>query len=318
MTVGYYFDKFRGIASGISVSATAVGILSGSLIVQKFIDVYGMSGAFLLIGGMAFHYCVFGMLFIPPATAGGRPRNSEKVYKDAAVKLHTVEEKNPDIFIITNGDNADWCLQQRQSDPTSVLSENEKNERASGNLTEGIENETFRSTQELVTVLNEPTATTAAIGGFSTLQTLNRKKKSYRLQNGNLRKTKRPRCMKDPGAGKRNVLRQIVLEQLRELTLLAKNKAYLFHCASVFFANINISGLNLYLPAYAQSQGTSPTMAAALFVSVGILSLVSRLASGFLITFLRVNALALSVSLMGLSGAAQVCSRCILPPTLGR
>ena len=77
MTVGYYFDKFRGIASGISVSATAVGILSGPLIVQKFIDVYGMSGAFLLIGGMAFHYCVFGMLFIPPATAGGRPRNSE-------------------------------------------------------------------------------------------------------------------------------------------------------------------------------------------------------------------------------------------------
>ena len=65
VTVGYYFDKFRGLASGISLTGMAVGILAGNLIMQFLMDEYSVSGAFLLAGAMSLHYCLFGMFYRP-------------------------------------------------------------------------------------------------------------------------------------------------------------------------------------------------------------------------------------------------------------
>jgi hypothetical protein len=71
ITIGFYFDKFRGLASGISSAVAAVGILSGSLTAQTLIDTYGVSGAFLLIGAVSFHYSLFSMFYRPTPYEGG-------------------------------------------------------------------------------------------------------------------------------------------------------------------------------------------------------------------------------------------------------
>ena len=67
ITVGFYFEKFRGFASGTSVASAAVGILSGSLIAQSLIDTYSVGGAFLLIGAMSLHISLLSMVFRPTA-----------------------------------------------------------------------------------------------------------------------------------------------------------------------------------------------------------------------------------------------------------
>ena len=86
ITIGFYFDKYRGLASGISVGFTAVGILSGSLITQSLIDEYSVSGAFLLIGALSLHFCFFGMFF--------RPTQFETKKMTLSVSIDMLEAEN--------------------------------------------------------------------------------------------------------------------------------------------------------------------------------------------------------------------------------
>ena len=49
------------------------------------------------------------------------------------------------------------------------------------------------------------------------------------------------------------------------------NVAFVFYCLSVLASNFTVSGVYLHLPKYAQSHGTEPRQAAALFVAVGVM-----------------------------------------------
>nr|KAG5708264.1 hypothetical protein BaRGS_021198 [Batillaria attramentaria] len=70
ITVGFYFDKLRGLASGLSLAATAVGVLSGSVLTQILMDEYSVSGAFLLIGAVSLHFSLCGMFYRPSVYEG--------------------------------------------------------------------------------------------------------------------------------------------------------------------------------------------------------------------------------------------------------
>ncbi|KAL8580887.1 hypothetical protein ACOMHN_039587 [Nucella lapillus] len=70
ITIGFYFERLRGVASGISNSFQGVGILSGSVIFQALIDTYRVSGTFLLLGAVSLHFCFFGMFFRPSIYEG--------------------------------------------------------------------------------------------------------------------------------------------------------------------------------------------------------------------------------------------------------
>lgn len=70
-------------------------------------------------------------------------------------------------------------------------------------------------------------------------------------------------------SGSRNVKTKM-LTVVDSYLAVVTNKPFMLHCFSVLAANIHISGVYLHLPEYAQSLGTSPTQAAALFVAVGL------------------------------------------------
>ena len=74
VVVGYNFEKYRGLAIGISVAATGAGMFACGPIFQLLIDSYSIRGAFLLIGGIYAQFFVFGAMM--------RPSGLEEWHKD--------------------------------------------------------------------------------------------------------------------------------------------------------------------------------------------------------------------------------------------
>ncbi|XP_071484308.1 monocarboxylate transporter 13-like [Diadema antillarum] len=60
-----YFDKYYGIANGITYSGSGLGIVIIPPLYQIFVDIYGWRGAFLLLGSLCLHSIVCAMLFKP-------------------------------------------------------------------------------------------------------------------------------------------------------------------------------------------------------------------------------------------------------------
>ncbi|KAK7482398.1 hypothetical protein BaRGS_00026320 [Batillaria attramentaria] len=127
MTIAFHFNRLRALASGISLAGVAVGILSGSLIAQSLIDTYGMNGAFLLIGGIALNYCVFGMFYFPTPYEGKRMRRkpSQEVLKDfeelTLEKNHQADKVTELKGQVSKNDENGTLLQE-----TALLAENSR------------------------------------------------------------------------------------------------------------------------------------------------------------------------------------------------
>ncbi|XP_021205733.2 monocarboxylate transporter 12 [Bombyx mandarina] len=68
--VSQYFDKHRALANGICVSGTAAGSFVFPMLIEKLVDVYGLHGTVLLLGGGMLHVCVAATLYRPPPVAG--------------------------------------------------------------------------------------------------------------------------------------------------------------------------------------------------------------------------------------------------------
>ncbi|CAH0404159.1 unnamed protein product [Chilo suppressalis] len=66
--VSQYFDKHRALANGICVSGTAAGSFVFPMLIEKLVDMYGLHGTVLLLGGGMLHVCVSATLYrAPPA-----------------------------------------------------------------------------------------------------------------------------------------------------------------------------------------------------------------------------------------------------------
>lgn len=63
--LGYYFPDQASIASGVSISGGALGIFFHPPLLQFLVDWYGLQGALLLSGAIAFQGSVFGALMRP-------------------------------------------------------------------------------------------------------------------------------------------------------------------------------------------------------------------------------------------------------------
>ncbi|KAL8614349.1 hypothetical protein ACOMHN_007687 [Nucella lapillus] len=69
--LGYYFPKQAAMASGVSISGGSLGIVVHPPLLQGLVDGYGLQGALLLSGAIAFQGSVFGALMRPPSRQGG-------------------------------------------------------------------------------------------------------------------------------------------------------------------------------------------------------------------------------------------------------
>lgn len=63
--VGFYFERRRPVASGLSVAGIGVGGLIYPPLIQLLIDVYTWRGTMFILAGMALNMCVFAMLLRP-------------------------------------------------------------------------------------------------------------------------------------------------------------------------------------------------------------------------------------------------------------
>ncbi|KAL0809075.1 hypothetical protein ABMA28_012706 [Loxostege sticticalis] len=64
--VSQYFDKHRALANGICVSGTAAGSFVFPMLIEKLVDMYGLHGTVLLLGGGMLHVCVSATLYRAP------------------------------------------------------------------------------------------------------------------------------------------------------------------------------------------------------------------------------------------------------------
>ena len=63
--VGLYFDKKRGIATGIASSGSGIGVFILPPICEAIFNQYGFTGMFLILGGLMLHGCVAALLYRP-------------------------------------------------------------------------------------------------------------------------------------------------------------------------------------------------------------------------------------------------------------
>ncbi|XP_067670315.1 monocarboxylate transporter 2-like [Haliotis asinina] len=76
---GHYFNKYRPLASGIQTSGAGWGMLIGAPLVRFLLDTLGLSGMFLIMGGVGANSCVCGMLMRPSPFENRRSSTSDNV-----------------------------------------------------------------------------------------------------------------------------------------------------------------------------------------------------------------------------------------------
>ncbi|UYV61903.1 hypothetical protein LAZ67_1007028 [Cordylochernes scorpioides] len=73
VTVGYYFERRRALATGIAVCGSGVGTFILAPLVQYLLGLYGWRGSLLVLGGLSLHCAVFGAFFRPLESAQPPP-----------------------------------------------------------------------------------------------------------------------------------------------------------------------------------------------------------------------------------------------------
>ncbi len=65
ITCGYYFEKKRALATGISVCGSGVGCFVMAPVANALLEEYGWKGANIIFAGLCLNCCVFGALMRP-------------------------------------------------------------------------------------------------------------------------------------------------------------------------------------------------------------------------------------------------------------
>ncbi|XP_022256260.1 monocarboxylate transporter 12-like, partial [Limulus polyphemus] len=73
VTVGFYFERKRSLATGIAVCGSGIGTFLVAPYTQFLIDYFGWRGAMLVLAGTILHCAVFGCLFRPLGSPKAAP-----------------------------------------------------------------------------------------------------------------------------------------------------------------------------------------------------------------------------------------------------
>ncbi|XP_060808392.1 monocarboxylate transporter 12-like [Amyelois transitella] len=90
--VSQYFDKHRALANGICVSGTAAGSFVFPMLIEKLVDMYGLHGTVLLLGGGMLHVCVSATLYRPPPTVRDRSTPVTTTTTENTTLLQDIQE----------------------------------------------------------------------------------------------------------------------------------------------------------------------------------------------------------------------------------
>lgn len=129
MIVSQYFDKHRAMANGICVSGTAAGSFVFPMLIEKLVDMYGLHGTVLLLGGGMLHVCVSATLYRPAPVSSNSSGLTERTpatttTTEHTTLLHDIQEDHAAIF--SKNDFKDNRL-QNLFQPDNELALNQKN-----------------------------------------------------------------------------------------------------------------------------------------------------------------------------------------------
>ncbi|XP_063836057.1 monocarboxylate transporter 12 [Ostrinia nubilalis] len=93
--VSQYFDKHRALANGICVSGTAAGSFVFPMLIEKLVDMYGLHGTVLLLGGGMLHVCVSATLYRAPPAPRERSPTPATTSTENTTLLQDIQECLP-------------------------------------------------------------------------------------------------------------------------------------------------------------------------------------------------------------------------------
>ncbi|CAB3252213.1 unnamed protein product [Arctia plantaginis] len=101
--VSQYFDKHRALANGICVSGTAAGSFVFPMLIEKLVDMYGLHGTVLLLGGGMLHVCVSATLYRPAPVSCNSSGLADRTpatttTTEHTTLLHDIQEDHAAIF----------------------------------------------------------------------------------------------------------------------------------------------------------------------------------------------------------------------------
>ncbi|XP_071035756.1 monocarboxylate transporter 5-like [Parasteatoda tepidariorum] len=128
VVVNQYFEKYRATASGIALSGACVGSLGFPILIETVLDTYGLSGGFLILGGVILNV-------LPPALMLKSPswvENPEKYARllarkkaeEAAKLKESVETIDTDVTIILEQHEIENVCNQKRLARQRSLSNN--------------------------------------------------------------------------------------------------------------------------------------------------------------------------------------------------
>ncbi|KAK7484445.1 hypothetical protein BaRGS_00024330, partial [Batillaria attramentaria] len=294
VSMGFYFVRYRGFASGIIAAGSGAGMFIGGPIIRHLIDSYGLSGAYLIWGAVGLNIAVVGMVMRPSSLEVEREKDNQVLYSNRIRRFDSRMLASvstlPSIggwgsvlgasSLLVFDKDAEGVLQQSQllldipKGQETVFCE----EVTTG--TDGLENSLripwrpgwprhFASSQ--LSVGSTDTGTYVK-RGVSPLFLRGRPKSptSFTDRRSSLQSGRSFIC-------KATCRCTDVLDSFRIL----RNPGFALYIFSNFMWIFGESTVFSYLPSFAESQGTSPFQSATLITAVGFTSTLSRLLAGF-------------------------------------
>ncbi|PVD19010.1 hypothetical protein C0Q70_21569 [Pomacea canaliculata] len=317
---GYYFVRYRGIASGVVAAGSSTGMFVGGPIIRSLLDSYGLGGTYLIMGAIGLQLAVVGMVMRPSSMELKREEGGrmvlEKNWKMDSIMLASASTL-PSVGGLGNVLGASTFNILRDKD---AQSETQKSQLLYGipedkvvnyhvpevNVTSGDVTDThsrldwhFQSRQRLYSQCSY-------VSSIENVSTRGRLYSSYILRDIgrplsrsslSIRTDDRP-----PEGATCCQLGYLCLDAFRIL----KNPAFLLYMFSCFMWYFGEAAVFTYLPSYAISEGTPPIQAALLMTVMGAGSIVSRLITGFVAGDSSVGPELMHIGLLGLCGALTV------------
>nr|KAG5697679.1 hypothetical protein BaRGS_000564 [Batillaria attramentaria] len=282
VSMGFYFVRYRGFASGIIAAGSGAGMFIGGPIIRHLIDSYGLSGAYLIWGAVGLNIAVVGMCVHLPSIGGwGSVLGASSLLvfdKDAEGVL----QQSQLLLDIPKGQETVFCEEVTTG-------------------TDGLENSLripwrpgwprhFASSQ--LSVGSTDTGTYVK-RGVSPLFLRGRPKSptSFTDRRSSLQSGRSFIC-------KAMCRCTDVLDSFRIL----RNPGFALYIFSNFMWIFGESTVFSYLPSFAESQGTSPFQSATLITAVGFTSTLSRLLAGFVAGDPSVGPELMHAGMLGLCG----------------
>jgi hypothetical protein len=119
LTVAYYFDKRRSLATGLSVCGTGIGTFTFAPLIELLSDLYGWRGAMMLLGAICLNICVCGALFRPLTfTPEQRLKNHLNAFNRLVrpVSRLSLPSRNRSRMVSTNSDTSDSETSESEED----------------------------------------------------------------------------------------------------------------------------------------------------------------------------------------------------------